>query len=302
MELSGRTAFITGGAQGIGLGIARALAREGVKLALADIDEAALGTAKAELSPTTQVETRMLDVRDRESYEAVADGVERALGPVSLLFNNAGVAGASPAAKMSYKMWDWVFDINLGGVINGLQTFLPRMIARGADGHVVNTSSGAGLLATGSGYLYCGSKYAVVGITESLRLEMEQTGVPIGLSVLCPGPVATGIIARSIDARPDNAKTDDPAAVARITAMQDLLAAGVSPDDVGEMVLRGIRENALFVFTDRIVADGVVARTQAILAALPSPGGEGDEDDWLASFQAAAGGGPSDDIAPDIRI
>ena len=147
-DVSGRAAFITGGAQGIGLGIARRLARAGVKLAIVDIDAAALEQARTELEKATAVVTYQLDVRDRETYAKIADEVEQRIGPVCLLFNNAGVASGVPVAKMNYQMWDWVLGVNLQGVVNGIQTFLPRMIQRGAGGHVVNTSSGAGLVAT----------------------------------------------------------------------------------------------------------------------------------------------------------
>lgn len=141
-DFAGRTAFITGGAQGIGLGIARRLAREGVNLALVDIDTEALRRARTELGGQTKVRTEVLDVRDREAFAKVADAIETDLGPVSLLFNNAGVAGSISIEKMNYAAWDWVLGVNLQGVINGIQTFLPRMIKRAVGGHIVNTSSG----------------------------------------------------------------------------------------------------------------------------------------------------------------
>jgi NAD(P)-dependent dehydrogenase (short-subunit alcohol dehydrogenase family) len=186
-DLAGRTAFITGGANGIGLGIARAFARAGAKLALADVDAPALAQAQAELAKETEVETFVLDVRDRAAYARAADDVEARLGPVSLLFNNAGIALALPPAAMTFESWDYALGINLGGVVNGIQTFLPRMLARGGGGHVVNTASGAGLAAPGSGFLYHTAKFAVVGLSESLRFELLGAG--FGVSVLCPGPV-----------------------------------------------------------------------------------------------------------------
>lgn len=142
-RVEGMTAFISGGARGIGLGIARAFARAGVKLAIADLDPDSLEAANSELARLTAVETFNLDVRDREAYARVADEVEARLGPVSILCNNAGVAGPT---RPSYEFWDWMLGINLNGVINGIQTFLPRMIERGAVGHIVNTASAAGLV------------------------------------------------------------------------------------------------------------------------------------------------------------
>ncbi|HKU97376.1 MAG TPA: SDR family NAD(P)-dependent oxidoreductase, partial [Vineibacter sp.] len=138
-NVSGRTAFITGGANGIGLGIARAFAKAGARLALVDQDEEALARARTELAATTEVETVVLDVRDRAAFTGVADRIEARLGPVSLVVNNAGVAGGAPAPKLTYELWDWGLGINLDGVVNGVQTFLSRMVERGAGGHIVNT-------------------------------------------------------------------------------------------------------------------------------------------------------------------
>jgi len=277
-DLSGRTAFITGGAQGIGLGIARRLAREGVKLALVDIDAAALERARAELAKGTEVVTHQLDVRDRDAFAKVADAVERRIGPVSLLFNNAGVASGVHVSKMSYEIWDWVLGVNLQGVVNGIQTFLPRMIERGAGGHVVNTSSGAGLAATTAGFLYTTSKFAVVGMSESLRSELQLAGTNIGVSVLCPGPVATGIVSRSLMGRPGANQDINPQAQARLKELDNhLLEHGVPIDAVGEMVLNGILENRPYIFTDRLVEDLVTECTRTILACLPAASGKPDE-------------------------
>jgi len=261
MDVAGRTAFITGGANGIGLGIARAFARAGAKLALADLDEAGLASARADLAKETKVETYVLDVRDRAAWARAADAAESRLGPVSLLFNNAGVAMAIPVEQMSYESWDF-------GVVNGLQTFVPRMIARVRElggGHVVNTSSGAGLVAPGSGFLYHTAKYAVVGLSESLRFELGAAG--IGVSVLCPGPVATRIMHHTLRTQPASAPRPPEQMVAMVDAF---LGSGVSPDAVGEMVLRGVREGALYIHTDRIVETALRARTQMLLEALPS--------------------------------
>jgi NAD(P)-dependent dehydrogenase (short-subunit alcohol dehydrogenase family) len=270
-DVTGRTAFITGGANGIGLGIARAFARAGVNLALADVDAAALERAKAELQAETKVETVVLDVRDRDAFARAADAVERELGPVSLLFNNAGIAGAAPALHLTYELWDWAIGINLHGVINGVQTFLPRIAERGAGGHIVNTASGAGLAATPSGVLYTTAKFAVVGMSETLRLELAPTG--IGVSVLCPGPVATDILARTAEVQPDTGRplTDEQRKdrADRIALATRILKEGVSPERVGEMVLEAVLGDRLYIHTDRIMAPAIEARTQALLDAMP---------------------------------
>lgn len=270
-DVKGRTAFITGAANGIGLGIARAFARAGANLALADVDVAGLARAEAELAALTAVEAVELDVRDRAAYARAADDVERALGPVSLLFNNAGVAGGAAAHELTYELWDWAIGVNLYGVINGVQTFLPRMVARGAGGHIVNTASGAGLAATGNGVLYSTTKYGVVGLSDTLHLELGQSG--IGVSVLCPGPVATDIVARSAKLRP--AEREPPSEeqrelmAQRVELATRILQAGVSPDTVGEMVLDAVLGDRLYIHTDRLMADLIEARTKALLDAMP---------------------------------
>ena len=271
-RIEGMTAFITGGARGIGLGIARAFAREGTKLALVDIDEAALNAARTELSERTSVETFILDVRDREAYARVADEVEARLGPVSILCNNAGVAGSADVAHMTYELWDWVMGINLNGVINGIQTLVPRMIERKIPAHIVNTASGAGLFAEGSGLQYATSKFAVVGLSEGLRWELQRFG--IGVSVLCPGPVATSIIQNTLafPGRPRIAMTPEETEMSSKGMAQAAawLAKGVAPDEVGRMVLAAVKANRLYILTDRIVGDVITARTKAVLDAMPS--------------------------------
>jgi len=269
-EIGGRTAFITGGANGIGLGIARAFAKEGAKLALADLDVEALARARDELAKITAVEIAVLDVRDRVAYARAADAVEESLGPVSLLFNNAGVAGGAPIDRMTYELWDWGLGINLYGVINGVQTFLPRMVERGAGGHVFITSSGAGLAATGSGVLYHTAKFAVVGLAEALAPELASAN--IGVSVLCPGPVATDIVARTRKMQPRVKLSDAQRQAGRALNARNAvqLADGTSPDAVGEWVLAAVRKNQLYIHTDAWVAPFVEARTKALLDAMPT--------------------------------
>lgn len=266
-EIADRTAFITGGANGIGLGIARALAHQGARLALVDLDAEALARAQAELSQATKVFTGVLDVRDRDAYARIADEAEALVGPVSILVNNAGVAGGAAAAKLTHAIWDWGLGINLGGVINGIQTFLPRMAERGAGGHIVNTASGAGLVAKSGGVLYCTSKFAVVGMSEALHFELTPRG--IGVTVLCPGPVATDIIDRTRALQPDMPKTISAEQAATLDGARQYLASGVSPDAVGEMVATAIIENRLYVHTDRAVAKMIEERSDALLAAMP---------------------------------
>lgn len=266
-DFSGRVAFITGGAQGIGLGIARSLARRGVKVALADIDEQRLADAQAQLGKLTDVAVFVLDVRDRDAFLRISHDAEVALGAVSLLINNAGVLGQTSPKQMTYEAWDWVLGINLHGVINGIQTFVPRMIERGHGGYVVNTSSGAGLAEAGSGYLYTTSKYAVVGLSESLHRELARHS--IGVSVLCPGPVATQIIRNSESTRPAG-EAPTPRIAAILDAASAALAAGTPPDAVGEIVVDAVTKGSLYIFTDDGMAELIRQRTQKLLAAMPA--------------------------------
>lgn len=268
-EIANRVAFITGGANGIGLGIARALAREGARLALVDLDSQALDRARAELGKSAQLFTRVLDVRDRDAYARVADEAEAALGPVSILINNAGVVGGAVADKLTYELWDWGIGINLHGVINGIQVFLPRIIARGQGGHIVNTASGAGLVppVREGSVIYTTSKYGVVGMSEALSVELEPLG--IGVTVLCPGPVATDIIARAQAAQPALVRAMSAEQLAKREETKKYLSLGTSPDAVGDMVRDAIREHRLYVHTDRLAHDRIKARTAALLEAMP---------------------------------
>lgn len=270
--IADRTAFITGGANGIGLGIARSLASAGAKLALVDLDAEALNRAQAELEQVTETFTALLDVRDRDAYVRVADAAEAAVGPVSILVNNAGVAGGAPTEKLTYELWDWGMSINLDGVINGVQTFLPRISARGAGGHIVNTSSGAGLVAGPGNSLYCTAKFAVVGMSEALHIELAPKR--IGVTVLCPGPVATGIIERTRAGQPKVTRSmsgqQRDKAFAKNQVMKEYLANGTPPDTVGDMVRDAIAGDRLYVHTDRLAFDRIRERGKALLDSMPA--------------------------------
>ncbi|WP_283136702.1 SDR family NAD(P)-dependent oxidoreductase [Rhizohabitans arisaemae] len=290
MDLTNTTAFITGAAQGIGLGIARALARQGSRLALTDIDDTALGEAAAELTELTEVAAFHLDVRDREAYAHVADEAEERLGPVTVLCNNAGLAFPERPADMTYELWDLALDVNLGGVVNGIQTFLPRMIRRGAPAHLLNTASAAGLIGAGVGPMYTSSKFAVVGLSESLRHQLQTAGHPVGVTVLCPGGVATNIAKTSRtliaaqDGGPDLRRAQDN--IDQLMPKVDAAVAsfGVPADTVGDLVVEAIGANRLYVLTDRAGIDLITARTQDILSAMPETDPvEGDLDNFRSA-------------------
>ncbi|WP_432969762.1 SDR family NAD(P)-dependent oxidoreductase [Dactylosporangium sp. CA-233914] len=282
-DFEGRLAFVTGGARGIGLGIVRALLRRGANVAIADISADALESA-GDLLATGPERLRCyrLDVANREQYAEVAAEVQRDLGAVTLLFNNAGIIDSVSPARATFEMWDYAMGINLAGVYHGIQTFLPGMLAAGARGHIVNTSSEAGLLPAGSGFLYHASKYAVVGLSESLRAELAHLG--IGVSVLFPGPVATDIVENTRQLRPDTA----PAHSARVTQILDtahqiLNAQGASPNGVGELVLRAVESNAPYIATRNAIPEHLRQRTEEIAVAMA------DAEAFLANFDPAAG-------------
>ena len=245
-DLAGRTAFVTGGANGIGLGLARVLLDNGCKVAIADVREDAIAAALASLDHR-EVMGVQLDVTSRARFAEAADEVEARLGPVSLLFNNAGVNLFRTIDESSYADWDWVLGVNLGGVINGVTTVAPRMKERGLGGHIVNTASMASFLASGSPGIYNCSKFAVRGLSESLRHSLRPHG--IGVSVLCPGLVNSEIY-RSDEIRTPGTEAGghatDPDFVKMLGQAHKI---GMDPVEVGEKVIAGIRENRFYIFS-----------------------------------------------------
>jgi len=251
IEFAGRTAFVTGGANGVGIGIVRNLLEAGAKVAIADIRQDSIDRALATLD-NREVMGVELDVRSREGFAAVADDVEARFGPVSLVFNNAGVNLFQPIEDSSYDDWDWVLGVNLGGVINGVMTFAPRMKARALSGevnggHITNTASMASFIGSGTPGIYNTSKFAVRGLSYSLRHSMYQYG--IGVSCVHPGLVKSYIYA-SDDVRPDELKDAmkpvDKAMVDRLAGVHEF---GMEPDVIGARILEGIRENRANIFT-----------------------------------------------------
>jgi NAD(P)-dependent dehydrogenase (short-subunit alcohol dehydrogenase family) len=250
-DFAGRTAFVTGGANGVGIGIVRNLLNEGVKVAIADIRQDAIDAALATLD-NREVMGVQLDVASRDGFKDAADKVEAEFGPVSLLFNNAGVNLFQPIEDSSYDDWDWVFGVDFFGVVNGVMTFAPRMKARALSGeltggHITNTASMASFIASGSPGIYNTAKFAVRGLSYSLRHSMVEYG--IGVSVVHPGLVKSYIYA-SDDVRPDALKGEmkpvDQAWVKRLEGVHEF---GMEPDTIGARILDGIRDNRANIFT-----------------------------------------------------
>ncbi len=272
-DLAGKTAFVTGGASGIGLALGRAFAHVGMPVMLADIEADALAAAVASLQDTgAAVRGVECDVADPDSVERAAAACQAAFGKIHLLCNNAGVAAGSGIDAISLETWRWVLDVNLMGVLHGVRAFLPRILAHGEGGHIVNTASMAGFN-SGLGFSpYSTSKFAVVNMSEGLALQLAPLGV--GVTVLCPGFVRTRIpdSARNRPARYGPVPTADPASPqGQLTAhLAELNRLGLDPADVAAQVLDAIRGDELYVFTH---PDGdwraeVQARSDAILAAM----------------------------------
>lgn len=263
IEFAGRTAFVTGGANGIGIGLVRALLAEGCKVAIADIRQDAIEKALKTLDNQSVMGVQV-DVSSRDAMEKAADVVEAKFGPVSLLFNNAGINLFQTIEELSYSDWDWVMGVNLHGPINGVMTFVPRMIAAGNGGYIVNTASMAGWLASGAPGIYNTTKFAVRGMSESLRYSLAPHG--IGVSILCPGLVKSYIYA-SDDVRPkellDGAKPVDTANVQRLAEFHEF---GMEPDVIAARVFDGMRENRTYIFSHPEFKDEVAELFQEYLA------------------------------------
>jgi NAD(P)-dependent dehydrogenase (short-subunit alcohol dehydrogenase family) len=250
-DFAGRTAFVTGGANGVGIGIVRALLGEGCKVAIADIRQDAIDQALVSLD-NREVMGIQLDVASREGFAKAADEVEARFGPVSIVVNNAGVNLFQTIEESSYDDWDWLLGVNLHGVINGVQTFVPRMVERvkagtQTGGHVINTASMAGFLSSGRPGIYNTTKAAVRALSESLRYSLLEHG--IGVSVLCPGLVKSVIYA-SDDLRPDALKGAmkpvDHAAVERLQGVHEY---GMEPDVIGQRTIEAVKANRLYIFS-----------------------------------------------------
>ena len=274
-DVKGKTAFITGGASGIGLGMCQAFINAGMKVAIADIRQEALDRALAALqTDKSAVLPVQLDVTDRKAWVRAADTVEKAFGPVQVLCNNAGITIDGPMPQGTYADWDFCLGVNLGGVVNGVMTFMPRMIANRTEGHIVNTSSMGGLVAGAGSGIYSTSKYAVVGLTEELRSDLAQYG--IGVSVFCPGPTQTELFESSVKVRPTGlAETGYvPRTVPKPGEMSaDITAAifaiALKPLEVGQRVLQGIQRNDMYILTHPELSGIIQARCEAIMASMP---------------------------------
>jgi len=281
--IEGKVAFITGGASGVGLGQAKVFSEAGAKVVIADIRQDHLDEAMAWFrAKGAPVHAIKLDITDRQAYARAADEVEKVFGTVQLLFNTAGVSIFGPLEKSSYDDYDWMMGVNFGGVVNGIQTFVPRMIKYGKGGHIVNTASLGAFLSGGPAGIYCASKFAVRGLSEALRNELAK--YDIGVSVLCPANVKTNI-AESVVTRPAKFKNsgyvvDEDV----IESLRTIYSAGMEPVELAQHVLKAVKRNDFYIIPYPEARAGLKAAFDAVLAALPP---EDSDPEGVAKRQAA---------------
>ena len=266
-NLPGKTAFVTGGASGIGLGIAKAVLGAGMNVVIADIRDDHLTDASAELGTPERVLALKLDVTDRAAYARAADAAEARFRKIHLLCNNAGVAVVGPTELATFADWDWVLGVNLGGTVNGIVSVLPRIMRHGEGGHIVNTASMSGLVPHPGATIYGTSKGAAVAMMECMRAELEPHGIVC--SAFCPGAVQSNI-AEAGKTRPA-ALADSGYAEADKRRQQNTSFFHLfwTKEQVGERVLRGILNDELYIMTHSEFRQGVEDRAQAMCAAVP---------------------------------
>jgi NAD(P)-dependent dehydrogenase (short-subunit alcohol dehydrogenase family) len=278
-DIEGKVAFITGGASGIGLGIAKVFARNGMKVIIVDMRQDALDEAMAYFKENGgEVYPINLNVTDRDAYVRAADEAEKVFGKIHVLVSNAGVgSGSGPIDKLTYKDWDYSMGVNVGGAINSIMTIVPRILNHGEGGHIVATSSTCGFMGSANFTIYCTTKYAVAGMMECLATELQDRN--IGVSVLVPGPTASNLGKSSFENRPAHLRNEgetwpptppsppkDGQPRRQSTGFMDV---AMDPVETGERVLRAIRNNDLFIITHPEWKAGFKARNEAIMRAIP---------------------------------
>ena len=282
-DLDGKVAFVTGGASGIGLGIVKRFVEAGMKVVIADMRQDHIDDALQYFEERQQgrnIHAIRLDVTDRAAMAAAADESERVFGKVHVLVNNAGVGIEGPLKEASYADWDFGLGVNLGGVVNGVQTFVPRIKAHGEGGHVVSTASLAGLVTMPANMaMYVTAKAGVIAFMEAIRGELAQDG--IGVSVLCPGPIKSNIHQLKQNRPEQFGASEAFDAAADRLGQRQVSDLWMEPEQVGDMVVDAIRQDELYVITHGEWRDAVKNRFDAIMGAMPA----GTNPDLIASMR-----------------
>lgn len=270
-SLEGKIAFITGGASGIGLGIAKVLVARGAQVVLADLRQDHIDDALAAFAGggrSNAVSALQLDVTNREAYRDAARKMQDEFGGIDILVNNAGVGLEGPLVEAGYADYDFGFGVNVGGVINGFTEFLPQMIAHERGGHIVSTASLAAEVVMPSNMaIYAASKAAVCHFCEAAKAELAQHG--IGVSILLPGPVKSNIH-ETIENRPAHLREGSG-----FTASEEKLSRRIvgddwmDPEEAGKLVADGILNNTTYIVTHGMFKDAMRARANAVLDATP---------------------------------
>jgi len=271
-----QVAVITGGGSGIGQGLGVVLSRLGAHVVLADIapDRVEQATVRLRAAGGGKVLGVVTDVASPRSVQALADAAYAEFGAVNLLFNNAGVTSVGSAWETPLGDWRRVLDVNLMGCVHGIRAFVPRMLAGGQPGHVVNTSSMAGLLPVPLKAPYSASKHAIIGLSQALAAELAQIGAQIGVSVCCPGAVATTMTADTLKFYED--REVGAADRALLVALRDRCADGISPEQAGEIVVEAIRHDRFWVWPNgEAYAPSVVQAHELMLAQATAGGAPG---------------------------
>lgn len=278
-DVQGKVAFITGGASGIGLGIAKVFARNGMKVVIADMRQSALDEAMAYFKANGgEVYPINLDITDREAFSRAADETEKVYGKLHVLVSNAGVgSGGGPVEALTYKDWDYSLGVNVGGTVNSIVTMVPRILKHGEGGHIIATSSTCGLMGSANFSIYCTTKFAICGMMECIATELQDKN--IGVSILIPGPTNTNLGRSSFDNRPEHLRNKGeawpptppppPKGAPPRRPPEEVEHIIMDPVESGERVLRGMRNNDLYIITHPEWKAGFNGRNDAIMRACP---------------------------------
>ena len=271
-EFQDKVAVITGGASGIGRALAEKCIEEGMKVVLADIEEAALTRTVKELRAkgADNLLAIQTDVSKAAAIEALAEQAYKTYGAVHLLFNNAGISPGGPIWQNTVADWEWVLGVNLWGVIHGIHTFVPKMLEQSGEAYIVNTASMAGMTTAPGLGAYCVSKFGVVALSETLYKELALAGANVKVSVLCPGFVNTAIVESGRNRQPEFSNNAAEPGIELTTTeagmrLRQALEAGMEPRELANIVFEAIRNERFYILTHPEMKPAIQGRMEAIL-------------------------------------